>query len=126
MTDPATQQKAFYVQDKDINDIRNEIGGSIGGPIIKDKLFFFTSITPEFRHRKADVATDNGNGPSSRFDSDNKYLSAFNKISWDPASRLRTNFTWLVHDPETGRHDPGFWRHYCRTRPPRLSPTWST
>ncbi len=108
VTDPATQQSAFYVQDKDISDIRNEIGGSLGGPIIRDKLFFFTSITPEFRHRKADVTTYNGSGPTSRFDSDDKYFSAFNKISWDPAARLRTNWTWLHTTQKREGTIPGF------------------
>jgi len=108
LVDPVTQQTAFYVQDKEFKDIRNEVGGSVGGPIIPDKLFFFTSITPEFRHREADVLTESGKGPSSLFKSDDTYISAFNKLSWDPSSRLRTNFTWLYTSSKREGTIPGF------------------
>ncbi|HXK59620.1 MAG TPA: TonB-dependent receptor [Acidobacteriota bacterium] len=95
MVDPVSERSALYVQDKEFKDHRNEIGGSIGGPILRDKLFFFTSISPEFRHREANIVTESGQGPSSTFEADNKYINAFTKLSWDPHDRLRTNFTWL-------------------------------
>ena len=51
---------------------------------MKDKLFFFTSITPEFRNRELNLLTENGDGPSALFKAKNTSISAFNKLSWEP------------------------------------------
>lgn len=108
LIDPVTSSSAFYVQDEKFKNHRNEVGGSVGGPIVRDKLFFFSSITPEFQRREADVTTGNGSGPTSLFESDTNYISAFNKLSWDMSNRLRTNFSWLYTTTKTTGLIPGF------------------
>ena len=45
---PLDDTTVFYVQDEKQKNNRNEFGGSIGGPIVKDRLFFFGSVSPRF------------------------------------------------------------------------------
>jgi len=85
---------SVHLQDKEHTDHINEIGGSVGGPILKDKLFFFTSFTPQFRHQEATINFTDG---PSMFESDTTTYNLFNKISWDATKRIRTNFAWLYN-----------------------------
>jgi hypothetical protein len=61
--DPVGDQTAFYVQDDKQDDHRNEFGGSIGGPIVRDRLFFFGSYSPRMESRTVDYLFDNGADP---------------------------------------------------------------
>ena len=44
--DPLTERTAYYIQDKEQSNKQNEFGGSIGGPIVRDRLFFYASYSP--------------------------------------------------------------------------------
>jgi hypothetical protein len=91
-TSPSDEISTTYFQDSKIKDHNNEFGGSLGGPILKDKLYFFTSVTPNWRRQEANIKFSDG---PSTFNSDRNSISMFNKLSWDPVNRIRTNFSWL-------------------------------
>jgi hypothetical protein len=93
-TDPVGELDTRYFQDPKNKDHINEVGGSLGGPFLRNKLYFFTSITPQWRRQEENLLVDNG-ATSSVFTSKRSGINLFNKLSWDPVSRIRTNFSWL-------------------------------
>jgi Carboxypeptidase regulatory-like domain/TonB-dependent Receptor Plug Domain len=92
--DPETEENPVYVQDKKQKSDNHEFGGSLGGPFIKNKMWFFTSISPRWTRASYDYLFDNGAEPGT-MDAKFMYWNWFNKVSFDPSSRIRTNFTWL-------------------------------
>jgi hypothetical protein len=90
--DPIGLIDVKQIQDDKIKDHVNEVGGSLGGYLIKNKLYFFTSFSPIIRHQEANINFSDG---ASTFTSSRPSYSLFNKLSWDPTSRIRTNFSWL-------------------------------
>jgi len=92
LTNPADDITTTYFQDSKIKDHNNEFGGSLGGPFLRNKLYFFTSITPLWRRQEANIKFSDG---PSTFNSDRNSITMFNKLSWDPVNRVRTNFSWL-------------------------------
>jgi hypothetical protein len=93
--DPVGEIETKYIQDEKFTDHSNEYGGSISGPIIKDKLMFFTGFSGNWRNQESTLSFDEDNGAESTFKSRRNSLNMFNKLTWDPASRIRTNFSWL-------------------------------
>ncbi|HOQ47316.1 MAG TPA: carboxypeptidase regulatory-like domain-containing protein [Bryobacteraceae bacterium] len=94
VADPVTERTAMHIQDRKQTDNTHEIGGTLGGYFVKDMLYFFTAFSPQFRRQAGDYNLSNG-AESAHFSRDSTFHQMFNKISWDPVSRIRTNFSWL-------------------------------
>jgi len=92
-----------YFQDAKYLDDNNEIGGSLGGPIVKDKLWFFVAGSPQWRSRRNTYNFFNGTtGTYSDSGAMPRHFHKenwFGKLTWDVASRIRANFTYL-YTPE--------------------------
>jgi hypothetical protein len=91
---PIDDKTVSYVQDtKQKNDV-NEVGGSVGGPIVKDKLFFFGSVSPRL------VRRTNNYGYSSNteqgFTNQSQTLNQlFGKLTYS-SSRMQVNASALA------------------------------
>ena len=81
-----------FVQDKKQVFHQHEAGGSLGGPIRKDKLFFFISGSPQWQRRENFYNLTDGTDTVKIRRRD---YQAFAKISYDPSSRIRTNVSAL-------------------------------
>lgn len=93
LLDPSTERIATHVQDGKFKDNNHEIGGTIGGPIIKNKLYFFSAFSPRFQ-RESRTYNFSG-GTTGDIDRERTFHQMFHKVNFDPTNRIRTNFTWL-------------------------------
>jgi len=99
---PIDNATVFHPQDDKQKDDRTEIGGSIGGPIVRDRLFFFGSLSPRFVRRTNDYLLSNGVTPGS-FSRDATEHQAFGKLTYQN-QRLQINGS-LLATPQRSRGD---------------------
>jgi hypothetical protein len=78
---PVDDKTVFNGQDDKMKNNRNEVGGSIGGPIMKDHLFFFGSISPRIVRRTNNYLFSNGTEPGSISQSQT-LTQAFGKVTY--------------------------------------------
>ena len=90
---PTDDVTVSYVQDKKQKNLRNEIGGSIGGPIVKERLFFFGSISPRFVNRTNDYGYSS-NTEQGSVDQKQTLTQAFGKLTYS-SSRVQVNGSTL-------------------------------
>ena len=90
---PLDDTTVFDVQDERQENNRNEVGGSIGGPIVKDHLFFFGSISPRMIRRTNDYMFSNGTEPGSLSQSQT-LTQSFGKVTY-ANSRMQANVSAL-------------------------------
>src|SRR5206468_8263996 len=72
----------------------SEPGASVGGPIVKDRLFFFASVSPQFLRRTQVSNFSNGTEPGTINLSQN-FTQAFGKISFT-SSKVQGNASFLT------------------------------
>ena len=66
------------------------------GPIVKDRLFFFGSISPRLIRQSNDYLFNNGTSPSEAFKQTQTLTQAFGKISYASPGRLQANWSALT------------------------------
>ena len=77
---PADDITVKYIQDEKSSDIRQEFGGSVGGPIVRDRLFFFGSFSPRVNVRDHIYNFASGTDPGE-IKRTSKFVQAFGKVS---------------------------------------------
>ena len=97
--------KNGYVQDSKQGDNRLELGGSLGGYFIKDKLWFFAYASPQWRRRNQSFSLTNG---TDGIDQKQLNQNLFGKLSYNPVSRIRTNLTWLYTPSASSGRPPTY------------------
>src|SRR4051794_5887305 len=90
---PLDDTTVLNLQDEKQPNNRNEIGGSIGGPILKDHLFFFASASPRLVRRTNDYLFSNGTEPGS-ISQKQTATQAFGKVTYS-SRRLQASASTL-------------------------------
>src|SRR5678809_700940 len=83
----------YFEDDKPVNN-QNEFGGSLGGPIVKNRLFFFGSISPRVVRRTNDYRFSNGTEPGS-IDQEQTAWQGFGKLTY-ATGRVHANASVLM------------------------------
>jgi len=89
----ATANNPSYQQDYKPQNDTHEFGGSLGGPILKDKLFFFSSYSPQLQRRSQNY--NFSDGTRDTIDSKINTQQLFNKVTYNPTQALHVNANWL-------------------------------
>ena len=79
--DPSNLLTVRTVQEPKQPDHRNEVGASVGGPIVRDRLFFFGSLSPRFRSRTYEYLFSSGTEPGE-LKQDQTIHQAYGKVSY--------------------------------------------
>jgi len=81
---PIDNTTVVHVQDEKQANNQSEFGGSIGGPIVQNKLFFFGSASPRLIRRTNNYLFSNGLEPGSLSQNQDQY-QAFGKLTYQTA-----------------------------------------
>ena len=98
LLDPRDDKTVTFVQDDKQANHQNEFGGSVGGPIIKDRLFFFGSYSPRIVRRTNEYLFSSGTEPGD-IKRDQTFTQAFGKVS--VASNRVNAYGSVLYTPTT-------------------------
>jgi outer membrane receptor protein involved in Fe transport len=87
------QTVGYFDDDKPVNN-QNEFGGSLGGPIVRNRLFFFGSLSPRVVRRTNEYMFSNGTEPGS-IHQDQTAWQGFGKVTY-AAGRVNANASVLM------------------------------
>jgi len=103
---PVDDKTVFTVQDAKSPDHRKEIGGSLGGRIIRNKLFFFGSISPRFATRTNQYKFSSGTDPGE-IERKQTSMNAYGKVSYG-SRRVNAYFGALLTPTTSEGTLPGY------------------
>ncbi|HET9011617.1 MAG TPA: TonB-dependent receptor, partial [Gemmatimonadaceae bacterium] len=92
--DPNTLATAAYYQDEKQSNNQSEFGGSLGGPIVKDKLFFFGSVSPRVVRRTNEYLFSAGTEPGEISQKQTAW-QGFGKVTY-AANKVHANASLLM------------------------------
>ncbi len=95
----------YFQDDKQVNN-QNEFGGSIGGPIVRNRLFFFTSVSPRVVRRTNEYLFSNGTEPGS-IDQEQTAWQGFGKVTY-AAGRVHANASVLMTPTRSTGRTPAY------------------
>ena len=91
---PVDDKTVSFVQDAKQSLNRNEVGASIGGPLVKNHLFFFGSVSPQMVRRTNNYGFSSG-AESGSIDQSQTLTQAFGKVTY-ASGRLQANASVLT------------------------------
>jgi len=92
--DPNNLTNVGYYQDTKQPNHQSEFGGSLGGPIVRDKLFFFGSVSPRVVRRTNEYNFSSGTEPGE-INQKQTAWQAFGKMSY-AANKVHANASLLM------------------------------
>jgi hypothetical protein len=93
LLDPGDDKTVSFVQDHKNPSKNNEVGYSLGGYAIKNKLFFFSAASPRFVRRENTYLVTGASPVTIK--QEQTFWQMFNKVSFEPFSRVRGSVFWL-------------------------------
>jgi hypothetical protein len=96
---PVDERTVAYIQDDEQTDNRHEVGGSLGGPIVRDRLFFYGSYSPRLIRRTSEYAFNNGTEAGDPVDQKQTATQAYGKLSF--SSRRVNAYFGTLFTPTT-------------------------
>ena len=91
---PIDDRTVFTVEEPKQPNHHNEIGGSLGGPIMRDKLFFFGSLSPRFASTTREYLFSSGTD-AGEIARDQTRMNAYGKVSYG-SRRVNAYFGMLL------------------------------
>lgn len=90
---PDDERKAEYIAYPKDNFNRNEFGVSLGGPILKDKAWFFVNANPTFMNTERST-TLGGSNMKTVFTRHDMWRSGLVKLDMQPLQKIRLNASY--------------------------------